>query len=338
MKYREVDEFLKKSFSEEKLESPFHDKIDNLMSSLYKKRRRRKSMLIIIPIILISTTVFSILTNIFNFSSVGIDGSAIELAAQNGYIYNLDMEMQTFENLGIRVKNFLIDDINLDIVFEYKIDNNNIKIENIKNICIKDMLIYDENKNIIEKSANYDYKNNIAETSGTTKPKKISNTLFESTCFYQSNNFPNARKIYIEFSTVIFNCKKENKEFVGNWKFEIDVPAIMINRTEILYKCISDNKVGDVTVNNIKLINTGLRLELSSNDEDLLYKTKVSLIINGTKYKPNNTVYTVKEDIYLEKIEKIVPFNLTMYDTPNEIIVKLKNKHENKEVKLIKEK
>ncbi len=34
------------------------------------------------------------------------------------------------------------------------------------------MLIYDENKNIIEKSANYDYKNNIAETSGTTKPKK----------------------------------------------------------------------------------------------------------------------------------------------------------------------
>ena len=99
-----------------------------------------------------------------------------------------------------------------------------------------------------------------------------------------------------------------------------------------------DNKVGGVTVNNIKLTNTGLRLELSSNDEDLLYKTKVSLIINGTKYKPNNTVYTVKEDIYLGKIEKIVPFNLTMYDTPNEIIVKLKNKHENKEVKLIKEK
>ncbi len=134
--------------------------------------------------------------------------------------------------------------------------------------------------------------------------KKISNTLFESTCFYQSNNFPNARKIYIEFSTVIFNCKKENKEFVGNWKFEIDVPAIMINRTEILYKCISDNKVGGVTVNNIKLTNTGLRLELSSNDEDLLYKTKVSLIINGTKYKPNNTVLYCKRGHIFGKIEK----------------------------------
>ena len=42
MKYREVDEFLKKSFSEEKLESPFHDKIDNLMSSLYKEKKKKK--------------------------------------------------------------------------------------------------------------------------------------------------------------------------------------------------------------------------------------------------------------------------------------------------------
>lgn len=338
MNNEKLEELLKKSFKDESYESPFTGKLDSLMNSLYKKRKRRNKFLLAIPILLISTTAFAMVYSTFNLSSVNLDSSeAIELAVQNGYIQNVDTNIQTYDGLGIKIKSFLMDDINLDIAFEYKVDSNIVNIDDIKDICIQDIIIYDEKNNIINNSKNYAYKNNIAETTGYTKVKKVSNETFENTFFAQANNFPNSKKLYIEFENVIFRCKKDIKKFNGEWKFELDVPENMINREEVLYKCISDNNTGEIIVNEVKLTNTGLIIQVGPNSEELLNKTDIIIIVDNNKYKANNNLYSNLENIELSKIKRTYPFNLTIYDVPNEIIVKIKNSKENKELVYVKD-
>ena len=329
----ELEELLKKSFKDERYKSPFNDKIDNLMNNLYRKRKRKNRFLLAIPILLVSTTVFAVAYNTLNLSSVGIDSSSsIELAVQNGYIQKVDIDMQTFDELGIKINSFLMDDINLDIVFEYKINNNSVNIDDIKDVSIQDITIYDENKNIIKSRDNYSYENEISELSGYSKVNKISNETFENTFFAEANNFPNSKRLYIEFEKVIFSCKKEVKRFNGKWKFELDVPENMVNRKEILYKCTSNNNIGNIIINEVKLSNTGLIVQVGPNSEELLNKTDISVIVDNKKYKANNNMYSEAENHNSSMIKRTYPFNLTIYDAPNEIIIEIKNNKEKKKL------
>lgn len=333
MNNNELDEFLKKSFKDDSCDSPFTDEIDNLMNGLYKKRKRRNKFLLAIPILLVSTTAFAVAYNTFNLSSVNIDSSsAIELAVQNGYIQHVDMEMQTFEGVGITIERFLMDDINLDITFKYKVDNNTVNIDDIKDLSIQDIIIYDENNNIIHNSKNYSYENNLSKATGHTKVKKISNETFENTFFAQANNFPNSQKLYIEFETVNLNCKKATKKINGKWKFELDVPENMVNREEVSYKCTSGNNEGNIIVNEVKLTNTGLIVQIGPNSEELLNNIDIEVIANNKKYKANNNLYSDIENINSNKFKRTYSFNLTIYDEPNEIIIIIKNDKENKKI------
>lgn len=320
----ELETLLRKSFKENNNEFPFENEIDNLIGDMYK-RRKKKKILYFIPIILTSTTVFAITYSVFNLSSVGINDSAIELATQNGYVENLDMPMQTYDNLGIKIDNFLIDDINLDISFEFMLYNFNIK--NIRDINLLNLRIYDENNNILYKVNNNmvytedtEVENMIAKTMGYSKVQTVSDSTFKNTFFAQSTNFPKSKKIYVEFNKVLLHCKNEDKYIDGKWKFEIDVPENMINRESINYKCISNNNNEDIIIDNMKLTNTGLILETNL---EKIYKD-ITLIINNNKYKTSNNVLAInKED--MNKIRYILNYNITNYDIPNEIKVKIKD-------------
>lgn len=323
MKKDKLDFFLEESFQQDSDIFPFENNIDNLIGGMFRKRKRARKMLFFIPIVLTSTTVFAIAYGIFNLSSVGIDDSCIEMATKNGYIQKIDEPIQTFDGLGIKIKYFLMDDINLDIAFEYIANNDYVK--DIKNVFIKDLYIYDNDNNVIYREEN---ENNKADTIGYSKVAKTSNNTFENTFFGQSSNFPKSKKIYVEFNKVILNCKNENKAINGTWKFEIEVPEIMINRETILYKCISSNNEEDITIDNVKLSNTGLILEASSSNNETLNKAVISVIANNNKYKANNNLFdiNIKENIPAKRIQRIYTFNITKYDAPNEIKVIIKNK------------
>ncbi len=334
-----LDNLIEKSFKEDNNISPFSDDIDNLIGSIFKKRARKRKILFFIPIVLTSTAVFAISYNIFNLSSVGLDDSCIETATKNGYVQTLDIPFQTFDNLGVKIDHFLIDDINFDISFEYEINNYDIK--DIKNVFIQDICIYDENNNVIymEENEKSNSISNIADTMGYSKIRKASDNTFKNTFFAQSNNFPKSKKIYIEFSNIILNCKNENKTIQGIWKFEIKVPENMIDRENIGYKCISNNNEGNISIKNIKLSNTGLILQADSNSYDILDKAKINIIANGKKYKSNNNLFdiNIKENLLTNKTQRIYTFNITKYDIPNEIIVKVKYGNSERDITFIKD-
>ena len=318
----ELEKMLIKAFNKRENENPYREKIDNLIINLDKKRKKRNRILYSISAFLLtSTTVFAIGFSTFNLSNVGIEDSGIELATQNGYIENLENYFQSYNGLEIKVNSFLMDDINLIISFYFKIDN--FKIEDIKNLSISDFTILDEENNIIYSDKNS--ANSLTKTIGFNKVKKTSNNTFTDTFFAMSDDYPNSKKLYIEFNNVLLNCKKENININGNWKFEIDVPQKMINREELLFKCNQNNTVGDITVGSIKVTNSGSLIEISSNSEESLNKAKITIKVDGKEYKITNNMFDNISQDGSDKITRFIYCNLTKYEKIDKIVVEIKN-------------
>ena len=322
MDNNKLDEMIINTFNKRKNENPFREKIDDLIINLDKKRKKRNRILYSISAFLLtSTTVFAIGFSTFNLSNVGIDDSAIELATQKGYIETLENDFQNYNGLGIKVNSFLMDDINLIISFDFIIDN--VKIDEIKNLSISDFTILDEKNNIIYSDKNS--ANSLTKTIGFNKVKKTSNNTFTDTFFAMSDDYPNSNKLYIEFNNVILNCKKENININGMWKFEIDVPQKMINREELLFNCNQNNTVRDITVGSIKVTNSGLLIEISSNSEESLNKAKIKIKVDGKEYKITNNIFDNISQDGSDKITRFIYFSLTKYDEIDKIVVEIKN-------------
>ena len=331
------DDFLKRKFKEESSEDEIvSSNVDKMINDMFdRNRKKKKVLLMILPVILMSTTVFAVAYSVFNLSSVGIDDTCLNIANENGYIQTLNMESQEYEGLSINIDKFLIDDINMDISFEYKVNNE--KLKDIKNIYIQDLYVYDENNNILFKEKEKNDENSIAQTSGYSKIRKDGEML-KNTFFAQSDNFPKSKIIFIEFSNVILNCTKDNIEINGSWKFEINVTDNMINRENINYKDISNNNYNkNITIKSMKLTNTGLIIDAEAPNNEILDKAKIDIIVNGKKIKANSNVFerNPKED--KNSTEYIFTYNLTKYDVPNQIIVHIKDKKDEREIIFIKD-
>lgn len=328
------DDFLKRKFNENTINtSPFSDSVDQIISNIFDKRRRNRKMLAItLPVLLIGTTVLAVSYNIFNLSSVGIDDSCLNLATENGYIQNLDIEDQEFNDLSINISKFLIDDINIDILFEYKINN---ITQDIKNIYIQDLTIFDENNNLLHISGELENHDKISQTYGYSKTIKDGN-IYKNTFFAQSYNFPKSKKIFVKFEKVSLTYGNQNKQINGNWNFEIDVAENMINRENINYKCISNNN-SNIIIKNMKMTNTGLIIIAEAPSDEILNKAKITAIVDNKEIVANNNIF--EKDARMDKMltEYIYSFNLTQYDAPKQITIKIKENNNLNEFSFVKE-
>lgn len=330
------DDFLKSKFKESDNITPFNHQIDEIIGKIFIKRRKRKKLLLMaLPVILISTTALAISYSIFNLSSVGIDDSCLQVAIQNGYIQTLDMQGQEFNGLEIKINKFLIDDINMDISFEYKINGYN--IDTIKDIYIQDLYIYDENNTLLYSEKEKNNENSASQTIGYSKVEKLENG-FKNTFFAQSDEFPQSKKINIEFSNIIINSKNKNLEINGNWKFEIDVLPNMVYRDNINYKPISNsNNNEDVIIKNIKMTNTGLIVNAEATNNKILDNTKITILTENKKIKPNSNIFEKNPTEKNNRTEYIFTYNLTKYDAPEKIIVRIKTRNKERDIVFIKD-
>lgn len=330
------DNFLKRKFKEESVdETRISSNIDKIINNMFEsKRKNKKIILMILPILLMTSTVFAVAYSMFNLSSVGIDDTCLDIAVQNGYIQILNMEMQEFEGVSIRINKFLIDDINMDIGFEYKVNNENMK--DIRNIYIQDLYIYDENNNVLFDDDELGEEKVIAQTSGYSKIQKRGDVL-SNTFFAQSDKFPKSKKIYIKFNRIILNCKEDNVGINGNWKYEINVPQNMQDRENISYKPISNNNNNKIFIKSVKMTNTGLIINTVAPSNEVLDKSEIEIIANGKTIKNNSNVFEKNARTDKEQTEYVFTYNLTKYNAPEEIIVRIKEKREEREIVFIKD-
>mgnify|MGYP004544263821 FL=1 len=208
-------------------------------------------------------------------------GNGIDTAANNGYIEKTDMEtMQqdtTVENniidnvkVGAKIDDFIMDDYNLSVKFDFEFDENIDKIinlENIKNIELSDLCVLDENNTMLY-SASF---NENATNSGLNSFIKVnSKELRKIELQYNmyADKYPKSRKLSFNFSKIEFQEMDKNKKTVlsGNWNINIDVPEKFYNRSEAYYKVVSSTN-DNFNIYSAKLTDTGFEFGMTIKDE-----------------------------------------------------------------------
>lgn len=203
-------------------------------------------------------------------------GKGIDTAVEYGYIYEPNLDSQTSTTISpdiiiddakltISINDFLMDDQNISSTFKLEFDESlleKINLKDIKSIELRDLLVTDEKNNILycldeekfsnfckENSLNYNvgefndnYYNSgvniIIDGQETLNSINLIYNMYADTLYI---DYPKSKKINYAFSKLILhhNEDKELVELNGNWKFEMDVPEVMYNRSNINYKVVS---------------------------------------------------------------------------------------------------
>ena len=92
--------------------------------------------------IVFANEIESYIKKIFNNSTKSID-----VAVENGYIQEEDSDYIYDKDIGIKVDNLILDDLNLDISFNFET-----KKENVKSIRLRDFIITNDNEKVVFQS------------------------------------------------------------------------------------------------------------------------------------------------------------------------------------------
>ena len=199
------------------------------------------------------------LNNIFNPETTS---KGVIQMAENGYMQNTDMNFIENNGISIKIDNILMDDYNLDIVFEVKAEEN---IESIYNIEISDLIISDENNNLIYcsydrvdlyedfckkhniKFSNKNMHNNYTNEGYQTEVIEKTDNSVKFLYKMYSTSYPKSKKLIFNFKNINIASKIENitnnkasQILKGNWNIEVDLPEAFYNRESLIYS-VKDN-------------------------------------------------------------------------------------------------
>lgn len=189
--------------------------------------------------------------NIFGIYNKGIDN-----ALDFGYFENISMDYVESNGVSIKAVSMLMDDLNLDILLEYKINK---EINNIESIDIKGLKIVDENNNILYNEDNRGY----STSSGMHIVESINDNIARQTIALGSNKFPNSKKIYIEFTGINIYTIFNKYTYTGKWNINIDVSPKFYERKVQKYTSEVNNYFNIETAD---LTSSGLNLKINFND------------------------------------------------------------------------
>lgn len=188
------------------------------------------------------------LDNIFN------NRKGISSAIDNGYISNPNMKYVESNKLGIKVENILMDDYNLNIKFNIKLSQQDINIDEINDIDISKMIIYDENNNVLYcnneeifdswsnknktdfKIDNFSEKNINSGLNYYINEKILENNQLNLVYNLSAYNsvYPKS-KIYLDIEKIVFNTNNKKICADGNWNIEIRCTEQFYNREALYY-------------------------------------------------------------------------------------------------------
>lgn len=221
--------------------------------------------------------------------------------AEEGYIQNTNMDFIEDNGISIKIDSILMDDYNLDIVFEVKTKEN---IKPIYNIEISDLIISDENNNIIYCSydrvdlyEDFCKKHNI-EFSNKNMHNNYTNEGYQTEVIERTDNsvkflyklystgYPKSKKLIFDFKNINIISNVENitnnrvsQNLKGKWRIEVDLPETFYNRKNLIYrvKDKSDKKsnvilkeaIGTYTEMHIELTIKKFRKEYKPTEKEL---------------------------------------------------------------------
>lgn len=242
---------------------------------------------------------------IFNNST-----EAIDTAVENGYVQNENMDYVYDKDIGIKVDNLILDDLNLDISFTFET-----KKENIKSIRFDNFTITNDNNKVIYRSE-FKYAETLDEVplynslTWFNSPTKVTDTTFtDSILFGLRPEIEDFKELYFDIKSLKIIYNDDTQEIIdGNWKFSVTINDEMRKNTNISYTLSEKNEY--VKSCNATLSATGLILELElttpfdaseyilenidklddvslfylKNNNDLLPASRIDIVSGNTKY------------------------------------------------------
>lgn len=270
--------------------------------------------MIIITGVVFAKDISNWIYSIFNPISTG---KGVINMAESGYLYNTQMEYIENNGNSIKIDYVMMDDFNLNIVFDLKLKES---IDNVYAIEIPDLIILDDNKNIIFCAYNNDVYKKYCKEEGIEynedwKNKNFTNEGYQIEIIEKnedsikfifkmySSEYPRSKELFIKFGNItiiptidnIINNDK-NYEILGRWNINIELPAAFYNREIIVYNVDNDiYKNKGITIEEIVASYTEMHLHFKVNC--------VMEPINATKEEVENRIITIMDN---DKIDKIV--------------------------------
>lgn len=222
--------------------------------------------------------------------------------------------------VGAKIDDFIMDDYNLSVKFDFEFDENIDKIinlENIKNIELSDLCVLDENNTMLY-SASF---NENATNSGLNSFIKVnSKELRKIELQYNmyADKYPKSRKLSFNFSKIEFQEMDKNKKTVlsGNWNINIDVPEKFYNRSEAYYKVVSSTN-DNFNIYSAKLTDTGLEFGMTIKDEHKPTYPEASIFTSTFDFLGSSKLISFL--LYIDKIKDIHNKFVKLFTYPPEI-------------------
>lgn len=207
------------------------------------------------------------------FGANSSDG--VDTAVNYGFVAEGKTE-KTTEGITVSIKSFMMDDYNFGMNFLLTFNDKYDDVTEIAkhDIVLEDLRILDENNNVV---FSMDYERKL-KNNPTIEPeywngynirqKIVSDNqiMISFSSAGEVTSFPRSKKLYISFTRIalkeLLSTWSETKEvYIGDWKFEEDVPKEMYNRETVIYKVksCSDEKT---VVEDAVLSNTAFKISI----------------------------------------------------------------------------
>ena len=240
---------------------------------------------------------------IFNNST-----EAIDKAVENGYVQQENMDYTYDKDIGIKVDSLILDDLNLDISFNFET-----KKENIKSIHFDDFIITNDNDKVVfsRKFISADNPDELPiynSVNWGNEQIKLNNTTYsDSILFGLRPEKEEFKELYFDVKSIQIIYYDDTKETIeGNWKFNVKISDEMRRKTANIYNISENNEyIENCTVT---ISNTGTIVELNSKVEipDITYEIYGVAIMDLIHLKDNEKTYEPCSVEHNENYMKIV--------------------------------
>lgn len=243
--------------------------------------------LIIITNIVYGKELYNIIRNLFSSLNFGVD-----TAITNDYIQYIDMNYIESNGIKLKINNILMDDCNLDILFDC--NTKKIHLDNINTIKLNDVTITDENNTPI-------LYTNYSTNSADTKTDGYSIALEDSKNYkcqfsynlFSNKGFPKSKKLYINIASLTIN----ETIIDGSWNFTIDLNEKFFNRTNITYNIEDNNNNNNIKLYKAIMQPSGFNIRLQILTDEYLSSTDIAYMFKHIKIVDEmDKVYKVNSD------------------------------------------
>lgn len=278
-------------------------KINDEKNNNIKGHFNKKSIIAACAILLLSTggvfakDIDNYIKQVFNNSS-----KAIDIAVDNGYVQETKMDYIYDKDIGIKVDNLILDDLNLDISFNFEA-----KKENLKSIRLNDFIITNDKNKVIFRSEfktaespdNLPLYNSV---NWAKEPIKLTDTTFkDSILLGLRSEKEDFKELYFDINKLdILYTDGSRKILEGNWNFTVTINDDMRKAPTVVYNMIEDNEYVESCT--ATMSNTGLLIELHTKEKIPIDNPDIFLI--DMLYLSNNQ--KIYKDFWIDFNDEIM--------------------------------